>query len=168
MGLTPPLSITGLYTIDSLITGKFSIFLNSLKHIILPTITLSSVTLPLITRMTRSSLLDVLREDYVRTARAKGLSEAVVIYVHALRNASIPVATVIGLRMGTLFGGGVLTETVFAWPGMGRYAFEAIASMDFPVLMGFSIVVTFLYALINLVSDIFYMILDPRMRSNLK
>jgi len=162
--LSPPATITGLYTIDSLITGNFSVFLNSLKHLILPAITMSNITLVLTTRMTRSSLLDVLREDYIRTARAKGLVERDVVYVHGLRNALIPVATVVGLRVGTLLGGAVLTETVFAWPGIGRYAFKAIESMDFPVLMGFAIIVSFLYAFINLLLDILYMVLDPRMR----
>jgi peptide/nickel transport system permease protein len=162
--LDPPATITGLYTIDSLITGNFTVLLNSLKHLILPAITMSNITLALTTRMTRSSLLDVLREDYIRTARAKGLFERDVVYVHGLRNALIPVATVVGLRVGTLLGGAVLTETVFAWPGIGRYAFKAIESMDFPVLMGFAIMVSFLYAFINLLLDILYMVLDPRMR----
>ena len=162
--LSPPVAITGLYTIDSLITGNYTVFLNSLKHLILPAITMSNITLALTTRMTRSSLLDVLREDYIRTARAKGLVERDVVYVHGLRNALIPVATVVGLRVGTLLGGAVLTETVFAWPGIGRYAFKAIESMDFPVLMGFAIIVSFLYAFINLLLDILYMVLDPRMK----
>jgi peptide/nickel transport system permease protein len=162
--LSAPLTITGLYTIDSLITGNFPVFLNSLKHLILPAITMSNITLALTTRMTRSSLLDVLREDYIRTARAKGLVERDVVYVHGLRNALIPVSTVVGLRVGTLLGGAVLTETIFAWPGIGRYAFQAIESMDFPVLMGFAIIVSFLYAFINLLLDILYMVLDPRMR----
>jgi peptide/nickel transport system permease protein len=162
--LSPPITITGLYTIDSLVTGNFRVFFDSLKHLLLPALTMSGITLALVTRMTRSSLLDVLREDYIRTARAKGLDERVIVYVHALRNAFIPVATVIGLRVGTLLGGAVLTETVFSWPGIGRYAFKAIEIMDFPVLMGFSVVVVFLYAIINLLLDIFYMVLDPRMR----
>lgn len=162
--LSAPLTITGLYTIDSLITGNFPVFLNSLKHLILPAITMSNITLALTTRMTRSSLLDVLREDYIRTARAKGLVERDVVYVHGLRNALIPISTVVGLRVGTLLGGAVLTETIFAWPGIGRYAFQAIESMDFPVLMGFAIIVSFFYAFINLLLDILYMVLDPRMR----
>jgi peptide/nickel transport system permease protein len=164
MSLSPPATVTGLYMIDSLLEGNFTIFFNSLKHLILPAITMSNITLALTTRMTRSSLLDVLKEDYIRTARAKGLSETVVVYVHALRNAAIPVTTVVGLRVGTLLGGAVLTETIFAWPGIGRYAFKAIEVMDFPVLMGFAIVVVFLYAFINLALDVIYMILDPRMR----
>jgi peptide/nickel transport system permease protein len=162
--IPPPLTITGLYTIDSLLTGNFDVFIDSMKHLLLPAITMSGITLALVTRMTRSCLLDVMREDYIRTARAKGLSENVVVYVHALRNALIPVVTVIGLRVGTLLGGAVLTETVFSWPGIGRYAFKAIEIMDFPVLMGFSIIIVFLYAFINLLLDIFYMIIDPRMR----
>jgi peptide/nickel transport system permease protein len=162
--LNPPTMITGLYTIDSLVTANFPVFFDSLKHLLLPALTMSGITLALVTRMTRSSLLDVLKEDYIRTARAKGLSERVVIYIHALRNAAIPIATVVGLRVGTLLGGAVLTETVFAWPGIGRYAAKAIEIMDFPVLMGFSIVIALLYAFINLFLDVFYMVLDPRMR----
>lgn len=164
MHLSPPATITGLYTIDSLIEGNFTALLSSLKHLILPAVTMSNITLAITTRMTRSSMLDVLNEDYIRTARAKGLSERVVTYVHALKNASIPVATVVGLRIGTLLGGAVLTETIFAWPGIGRYAFKAIEIMDFPVLMGFAVIVAFAYAFINLALDIFYMILDPRIR----
>lgn len=164
MGLTPPKIITGLYTIDSLITGDLTIFFDSLKHLILPTVTMSNITLPLTARMTRSSLLDVLNEDYIRTARAKGLSENVVVYIHAMSNALIPIITVLGLRVGTLLGGAVVTETVFSWPGMGRYAYQAIETMDFQVLMGVAVVVAFIYASINLMLDIFYMIIDPRIR----
>jgi peptide/nickel transport system permease protein len=162
--LSPPFAITGMYLVDSLVTGNVRVFFDALKHLLLPALTLSGVTLALVTRMTRSSLLNVLGEDYIRTARAKGLGETAVVYVHALRNALIPVATVIGLRLGLLLGGAVLTETVFAWPGIGRYAFKAIEIMDFPVLMGFSIVVSLLYAIINLLLDVCYMILDPRIR----
>ncbi len=164
VGFDPPGFITGMYLIDSLITGKFSVFFDSVKHLILPAITMTNITLPLTARITRASLLEVLKEDYIRTARAKGLNERVVVYVHAMKNALIPVSTAVGLRVGTLLGGAVVTETVFSWPGMGRYAYIAIETMNFPVLMGFSVVVAFLYAFINLGLDVLYMILDPRIR----
>lgn len=130
--------------------------------ILLPSLTLAAFSMALVGRMTRATMLEVLDEDYVRTARSKGASERRVIYKHALRNAFIPVLTVIGLQFGTLLGGAVLTETVFAWPGIGRLLVESIFSRDFPMVQGILIVYAFLLVLLNLVVDILYTVIDPR------
>ncbi|MEX2147458.1 MAG: ABC transporter permease [Candidatus Rokuibacteriota bacterium] len=135
----------------------------ALLHMVLPTITLSTVTLALLMRITRSAMLETLPQAFITTARSKGLSEWRVIGVHALRNAGPVIFTVIGLRLGTLFGGAVLTETVFSWPGVGLYAVQAVESKDFPAIMGFTLTLALLYTLVNLVVDISYGWLDPRM-----
>jgi len=137
---------------------------DSLKHLILPAFTLGVASTAIIARMTRSSMLEVIRLDYVRTARAKGLTERLVILRHALKNALIPVVTVIGLQMGILLGGAVLTEIVFAWPGIGRLLVEAILARDYPVVQGVVLVVAAMFILVNLVVDIIYAYLDPRIR----
>ena len=160
----PPPSVTGLYTWDALLAGRWDLFLSAAHHLVLPAIALSTLTLGIVARMTRSSLLDVLSSNYVRTARSKGLREGVVIWKHALRNALIPIVTVIGLRLGQMFSGAVLTETVFAWPGVGRYAFTALRQLDFPVVMGFTVWATLIYALVNLIVDLSYSWIDPRVR----
>lgn len=135
-----------------------------LKHLVLPSLTLGANSMAIIARMTRSSMLEVIRLDYIRTARAKGLAEKVVITRHALKNALIPVVTVIGLQTGTLLGGAVLTEIVFAWPGIGRLLVEAILSRDYPVVQGVVLLVATTFILINLIVDIIYSYLDPRIR----
>jgi len=127
-------------------------------------VTLSTVPLAIIARMTRSSLLEVLRQDYVRTARAKGLAERVVVMRHALKNAFIPVVTVIGLNVGSLLGGAILTETIFAWPGMGRLVVDAIFARDYPVVQGTVLVIALLFVVVNLLVDLSYAFLDPRIR----
>jgi peptide/nickel transport system permease protein/oligopeptide transport system permease protein len=137
---------------------------DSLKHLILPAFTLATGSLAIIARMTRSTMLEVIRLDYVRTARAKGLTEKLVILRHALKNALIPVVTIIGLQMGILLGGAVLTEMVFAWPGIGRLLVEAILARDYPVVQGVVLVVAAMFILVNLVVDIIYAYLDPRIR----
>ncbi len=162
--LAPPPDVTGFYTIDSLIAGRWDLLASALHHLVLPAIALSTLTLGIVARMTRSSLLDVLSSNYVRTARSKGLREHVVLWKHALKNALIPIITVIGLRMGQMFSGAVLTETVFAWPGVGRYAFMALRQLDFPVVMGFAIWATVIYAFVNLLVDLSYSLIDPRVR----
>lgn len=162
--LSPPPTVTGFYTIDSLIAGRWDLFLSAMHHLVLPAIALSTLTLGIVARMTRSSLLDVMSSNYVRTARSKGLRERVVLWKHALRNALIPIITVIGLRLGQMFSGAVLTETVFAWPGVGRYAFTALRQLDFPVVMGFAVWATLIYAFVNLLVDISYTFVDPRVR----
>lgn len=162
--LNPPPGVTGLYTWDALLAGRWDLFLSAAHHLVLPAIALSTLTLGIVARMTRSSLLDVLSSNYVRTARSKGLRESVVVWKHALRNALIPIVTVIGLRLGQMFSGAVLTETVFAWPGVGRYAFTALRQLDFPVVMGFTVWATLIYALVNLIVDLSYSWIDPRVR----
>lgn len=161
-GLTPPSTITGFYLIDALLAGNFSLFVDALKHLILPAATLGFVTIGVISRQIRSAMLDQLGEDYIRTARAYGLSKWTVILRHALPNALIPSVTVLGLTLGDLLYGAVLTETVFAWPGMGAYVVKSIQSLDFPAVMGFAILVSFIYVLLNMAIDLLYRVIDPR------
>ena len=165
VGLEPPPHVTGLYTIDALLAGQVDIFLNALHHLLLPAIVLGSYTTGLITRVTRSAMLEVLGEDYVRTARAKGLASRKVVMGHAFRNALIPVVTVIGFSYGNLLAGAVLTESIFAWPGIGQYAYRASASLDFPAIMGVSLVIALIFILVNLIVDVLYFWLDPRLRA---
>jgi len=159
-----PENITGLYLIDTLLRGDLEGFVDVARHLILPSIILGSYTLAHVSRITRSSLLEVLQTDYVRTARSKGLPERRVILVHALRNASIPTLTVIGLAFAGLMAGAIMTETVFAWPGIGRYAVEAASNLDYPAVMGTTLLIAIVYIMINLVVDILYGIVDPRIR----
>ncbi len=162
--LTAPPFRTGFYTIDSLLAGDLPLLLNALAHLVLPGIVLGSYAMGIIARMTRSALLDVLGADYIRTARAKGLTEQRVLLVHALRNALIPTVTVIGLTFGSLLAGAVLTETIFAWPGIGRYAVDAAMKLDLPAVMGVTLLIAVVYVLVNFVTDVLYGLLDPRIR----
>jgi len=164
VNVAKPITITGLFLVDSLLQGNWSAFLNTLKHLILPALALGSFKMGLITRTTRSSMLEVLGQDYIRTARAKGLTERLVMYRHVLSNALIPTVTVIGLGFGNLLGGTVLVETIFAWPGIGRYAYQSAIGLDIPAIMGASIVITTNFVLINLIVDLLYGFLDPRVR----
>ncbi|MCD8328739.1 MAG: ABC transporter permease [Ruminococcus sp.] len=156
--------ITGLYLVDTLIAGDFAAFKNALWHLILPGMTLALYTLAIISRMTRSSMLDTLNQDYIRTARSKGLSEGKVIIKHGLRNALMPIVTVIGLQLGSLLGGAVLTETVFAWPGIGSYTVECINKSDFPVIQAVVLIIATIFVFMNLIVDIIYTFLDPRIK----
>ncbi|MEA1993415.1 MAG: ABC transporter permease [Euryarchaeota archaeon] len=160
----PPQHITGFYTIDSLITGNLTALKSSLYHLALPAFTLSFASLAIILRITRSSMLEIVRSDYIRTARAKGLKERTVIYKHALRNALIPTVTIAGLSFAFLLGGAVLTETIFNWPGMGRFAVTAVQNLDFQSVMGFTAVMAVIMVLANLTVDILYSVIDPRVR----
>jgi peptide/nickel transport system permease protein len=164
IGLSAPQSITGLYILDSILTGNVETFGSSLYHIFMPAFTLGFATLALILRMTRSSMLEVMGMDYIRTARAKGLSERKVIFKHALRNALIPTVTVSGLQFGALLGGAVLTESIYNWPGMGRFAANAVLGLDFNSVMGFTLVVAIIYVIANLVVDLLYAVIDPRVK----
>jgi peptide/nickel transport system permease protein len=159
-----PEHVTGLYMLDSLLTGNTDAFFDSLKHILLPAAALASYSMAIIARMTRSTMLEIIKQDYIRTARAKGLFEKAVILGHALRNALIPVITVIGLQLGSLLGGAVLTETVFAWPGLGSYTIDAILKSDYPVVQGAVIVLASVFVLVNLLVDLLYAYLDPRIK----
>jgi peptide/nickel transport system permease protein len=162
--LEPPPFVTGFVLIDSLLAGRGDAAGDAIKHLLLPAIVLSSYSLGVITRVMRGSMLEVLGEDYVRTARAKGVSERNVTIWHAARNSLIPTLTVIGLSFGGLLSGAVVTETVFSWPGLGLYAFRSATSLDFPAIMGVGIVVATVYVLVNLAVDIAYGFLDPRIR----
>jgi dipeptide transport system permease protein len=156
--------VTGFMLIDSLLSGQKGAFLDALHHLILPTIVLGTVPLAVIARMTRSSMLEVLEEDYVRTARAKGLSWTRVVGVHALRNALIPVVTVIGLQVGGLLAGAVLTETIFSWPGVGKWLIESINRRDYPALQGGIMLIATIVILVNLIVDMLYGLINPRIR----
>ncbi len=156
--------ITNFLLIDSLITGNFEAFFNILKHLVLPGIALATIPMAFIARITRSSMLDVMSKDYVRTAKAKGLSEKSVILRHAFRNALIPIVTSVGTQFALLLAGAILTETVFAWPGLGRYIVGAVSARDYPVVQGSIIFVAFLVAIVNLFVDILYAYIDPRIR----
>ena len=156
---------TGFMLIDSLLSGQAGAFKDAVRHLILPTIVLGTVPLAVIARMTRSSMLEVLSEDYVRTARAKGLSPARVFGLHALRNALIPVITVIGLSTGGLMAGAVLTETIFSWPGVGKWLIEAIGRRDYPALQGGVMLVSAVVILVNVAVDVLYGVINPRIRN---
>jgi ABC-type dipeptide/oligopeptide/nickel transport system permease component len=155
---------TGFLLFDSLAAGKFDIFADELSHIILPAVTLAFGTIAIIARIMRSSMLEVMNQDYVKTARAKGLPNKVVIRKHARRNALIPTTTVVGLAFGGLLGGAVLTESIFAWPGLGLWSAKAILSNDTASILGFVMIVAIIYVLANLIVDLLYAYLDPRVR----
>ncbi|MDF3920236.1 ABC transporter permease subunit [Salinicola salarius] len=157
-------SVTGFMTIDSLIAGDWGAFLSALHHLVLPAIVLGTIPLAVIARQTRSSMLEVLGEDYVRTARAKGLSNFRVIMVHTLRNALISVVTVIGLQVGLLLAGAILTETIFSWPGIGKWMIDAISRRDYPSVQGGLVLIAFIVMIVNLLVDIAYGVINPRIR----
>jgi dipeptide transport system permease protein len=156
--------VTGFMLIDSLLSGQKGAFWDAVHHLILPTIVLGTVQLAVIARMTRSSMLEVLEEDYVRTARAKGLSWTRVVGLHALRNALIPVVTVIGLQIGGLLAGAVLTETIFSWPGVGKWLIESIGRRDYPALQGGILLIAAMVIVVNLIVDLLYGLINPRIR----
>jgi peptide/nickel transport system permease protein len=163
--ITPPKGITGLFVVDSLLTGNVAALQSSLQHLILPAFTLGYFSTAVISRMMRSSMLEVLNQDYMRTARAKGLRERFVIVRHGLRNALIPTLTIIGLTFGSLLSGAVLTETIFTWPGLGRYATASAIGLDFPAVMGVTLLAAIVYPLANVIVDVSYVWLDPRISS---
>jgi len=157
-------AITQFYILDTIIAGQWDQLWEVFKHLILPGIALGTIPMAIIARITRSSMLEVMRADYVRTARAKGLAQFWVVYKHALKNAMIPVLTVIGLQTGLLLGGAVLTETIFGWPGVGRYIFTAIGNRDYPVIQSGILVIATIFVLINLLVDLLYAYVDPRIK----
>lgn len=164
LGMDTGNNITGLLILDSFLKGNWPVFRDSINHIILPACVLSYAQLATVTRQVRSSMLEVLNQEYIKTARANGLSEWFLIIFYALRNALIPTVTVVGLSLGSLLGGAIVTETVFNWPGMGKYVVDSISFLDFPAIMGFTIIVAFGYVVINLIVDILYIFLDPQIR----
>ena len=160
---TPP-HVTGLYTIDALLAGQLDTFLDALSHLFLPVLVLTLYTVGLLTRFVRTAVLEVLDQDFVRAAKAKGLPTRTVVWNYVLRGASIPVLTVVGLAFGSLLSGTVLVEAVFGWPGIGAYAYRAAAHLDLPGIMGVGLVVGVMYLLVNLAVDLLYGVLDPRVR----
>ena len=162
--VAPPRSYTGLYILDSLLSGNWPALKSSLWHILLPAFTLGFCIIGQVTRMTRASMLEVLRQDYITTGRAKGLRESAVIYKHALRNAIAPVATLAGVLFGRLMAGAILTETIFSWPGIGWYAVEAILHLDYQPIMAFTTIVAIIYVFINIGVDILYTYINPKVR----
>ncbi len=154
--------ITNIYTLDSILTLNWVALKDTLRHLILPALALGTIPMAMIARMTRSSMLEVLKQDYIRTAYSKGLQDRVVVYKHALKNAFIPIITVIGLQFGVLLGGAVLTETIFSWPGLGKYLVDAIYARDFPVVQGGILFFATTFVFVNLLVDISYAAIDPR------
>ncbi|MFT9596544.1 ABC transporter permease [Mesobacillus sp.] len=160
----PVEAITNFYIIDTLIQGRTDQFIDVLKHLVLPAMALATIPMAIIARITRSTMLEVMRSDFIRTARAKGLSMFWVVYKHSLKNAIIPVLTIIGLQTGLLLGGAILTETIFSWPGIGRYIYEAINYRDYPVIQSGILIIALIFVLINLVVDLLYAAIDPRIK----
>jgi len=162
--ISPPLTVTGLYTVDSLIAGEFRTFWDALYHLLGPALVLGWIQTAYICRVTRSSMLEVFNEEYIRTARVKGLTEKIVIFRHAFKNAAIPVITMVGISFGYLLEGSVLTETVFGYPGLGRYSVNSFLSLDLNAVVGSITLIAICYALSNLIVDLLYGFLDPRVK----
>ena len=154
--------ITNFYIVDAVITRNWPAFKDAVWHIIMPAVTLSTIPTAIVARMTRSAMLDVLRQDYIKTAKAKGLSQFQVIFKHALRNAMIPVITTIGLQFGVLLGGAILTESIFAWPGVGKWMYDAVMQRDYMVIQGGTLFIASLFVVINLCVDVLYAVINPR------
>ena len=155
---------TNLLLLDTLLSGNIGLFVQALRHLFLPAIALGTIPMAIIARMTRSSMLEVLNQDYIRTAHAKGLKERAVVIRHALRNAWLPVITVVGLQVGRLLSGAILTETVFSWPGIGRWLVDAIFARDFPIVQGVTLFIAIIFVGVNVIVDLLYGWVDPRIR----
>lgn len=160
----PVSAITNLYLLDTILQGRFDQFWTVVQHLLLPSLALATIPMAIIARMTRATMLEVMKSDYIRTARAKGLRMFWVVYKHSLKNAVIPVLTVIGLQTGLLLGGAILTETIFGWPGIGRYLYDAISYRDYPVIQSGILIIAAIFVLINLVVDLLYVLIDPRIK----
>jgi len=156
--------VTGLFLVDSLIAQDHEAFWDALKHLILPAIALGTIPMAIIARMTRASMIEVMKEDYVRTARAKGCTKMQVILIHALKNALMPVITVIGLMLGTLFAGSILTETTFSWPGIGKWLVNAVNQRDFPIIQSTTLIIATMFVAVNLIVDLLYALVNPKVR----
>lgn len=156
--------VTGVYLLDALLIGNLRAFWDALRHLLLPAATLATIPLALIVRITRSSMLEVLSEDFMVTARAKGIPNRLVIFRHAMKNALIPVLTVIGIQVGTLMGGAILTETIFSWPGLGTLIVSSMHERDFPVIQGIVALTVLIMIVVNIIVDLFYVYLDPRIK----
>ena len=164
MGLEPPPLRTGLYLIDAALAGQWMVWRSALSHLVLPAATLALATVGTVVRLVRSAMVEVLAEDYIRTARAYGIAPWRITYIYALKNALIPFVTVLGLELAALLFGSVVIETVFAWPGVGSHVLGAILNLDFPVIMGFTVLASVIYVLVNLIVDLTYTFLDPRIQ----
>ncbi|MDP4083268.1 MAG: ABC transporter permease [Bacillota bacterium] len=160
----PVSAITNFYLIDTLLNGRYDQFIVVLKHLVLPSCALATIPMAIIARMTRATMIEVMKSDFIRTARAKGLRMFWVVYKHSLKNAVIPVLTVIGLQTGLLLGGAILTETIFGWPGIGRYLYDAIGYRDYPVIQSGILLIAAIFVLINFIVDLLYVIVDPRIK----
>ena len=156
--------MTGFYLLDTLLQGNLSLFGDVVSHLVLPALTLGTIPLAIVARITRSSMLESLSQDYIQTARAKGVPELGVVCRHALKNALLPISTVAGLQFGTLLGGAILTETIFAWPGIGSWIYEGILARDYPVVQGGVLLVAIVFVLVNLLVDLSYGLIDPRIQ----
>jgi peptide/nickel transport system permease protein len=163
-GTSPPAHVTGLYTVDALLHGQWGLLWQALRHLVLPGLVLAIYTVGVLTRFTRASMLEIMGNDYVRAARLKGLPEHVVILRHVLRPALISIITVAGLAFAGLLSGTVLVENIFAWPGIGQYAYHSAVSLDLPAIMGVSLFIALVYIVLNLVIDLLYGVIDPRIR----
>jgi peptide/nickel transport system permease protein len=159
-----PGRVTGMYTLDALFAGQLDTFFDAVAHLFLPVLVLTLYTVGLLTRFVRTAVLEILDQDYVRAARAKGLPGRTVVFSYVLRGASIPILTVVGLAFGSLLSGTVLVESVFSWPGIGSYAFQAASHLDLPGVMGVGLLIGVTYLLVNLAVDLLYGLLDPRVR----
>ena len=159
-------TITNFYILDAVLTRNWPAFKDAVWHIIMPAFTLSTIPMAIVARMTRSAMLEVLRQDYIKTAKAKGLSRFVVTYKHALRNALIPVVTTIGLQFGVLLGGAILTETIFAWPGVGKWMYDAVMQRDYMVIQGGTLFIAAIFVMINLCVDVLYAVINPRISAS--
>ncbi|MDN4071850.1 ABC transporter permease [Fictibacillus terranigra] len=164
ISIHPPTRITGFYILDSLLSGDMVALKSSLHHILLPAIVLSYAQLAVITRQVRASMLEIMEQEYIRTAIANGIHGPFLFFRYALRNALIPTITVVGISFGSLLGGAVVTETIFGWPGMGKYVVDSIAYLDFPAMMGFTLLIAVGYVIINLIVDLTYYVLDPQIK----
>ncbi|MCB9451228.1 MAG: ABC transporter permease [Anaerolineaceae bacterium] len=162
--MASPPHVTGLFTVDAVLAGDGATFASALHHLILPTVILGGFTLALVLRITRASIIQEMRKDYVRTARGKGLGETRVIVNHALRNALLPLITILGLAFAGLLGGAVMTETIFDWPGLGQYLVRAASQLDYPAIQGGTLLIAIIYIMVNMTVDILYGVLDPRVR----
>lgn len=157
-------TITNFYLLDSILTLNWAAFKDAFSHLLMPGLALGTIPMAIIARMTRSSMLEVMRQDFIRTASAKGLKKHLIVFQHALKNAFLPVLTVIGLQFGLLLGGAVLTETIFSWPGIGRYVYLAVLGRDYPVVQSTILIIAIIFVLVNLLTDILYKYVDPRIR----
>ncbi len=157
-------NVTGFYLIDTLLANDIEAFWDALKHLIMPAIALGTIPMAIIARMTRASMIEVMKEDYIRTAKAKGCSSFSVIMIHALRNAMMPVITVIGLMLGTLFAGAILTETTFSWPGIGKWIVNAVYQRDFPIIQSATLIIATMFIVVNLLVDLLYALINPKIR----